>query len=90
MTGECGVLIQPNAASQRLVLTGPVYASSTLSSPHSIPELTEAITLQGGGPTEAARCVRKQLKYGSVHGQKRTLTILGALVENAGPRFQSE
>lgn len=56
---------------------------------HSIPELVESINLQSSGPAEAARCARKKLKYGSVHGQKRALTILGALVENCGPRFQT-
>lgn len=30
-----------------------------------------------------------QLKYSNVHGQLRALTILKALVENCGPRFQS-
>ncbi|CAO1633954.1 unnamed protein product [Sympodiomycopsis kandeliae] len=54
-----------------------------------IPELVESINLQASGPGEASRCIRKKLKYGSVHGQKRALTILGALVENAGPRFQT-
>lgn len=57
--------------------------------PTSIPELVESINLQASGPSEAARCIRKKLKYGSVHGQKRALTILGALVENCGPRFQT-
>ncbi|CAO1633783.1 unnamed protein product [Parajaminaea phylloscopi] len=54
-----------------------------------IPELVESINLQASGPAEASRCARKKLKYGSVHGQKRAITILGALVENCGPRFQS-
>jgi len=31
-----------------------------------------------------------QLKYSNIHGQLRALTILKALVENCGPRFQSE
>lgn len=45
--------------------------------------------MQASGPAEASRCARKKLKYGSVHGQKRAITILGALVENCSPRFQS-
>ncbi|CAO1632305.1 unnamed protein product [Jaminaea pallidilutea] len=54
-----------------------------------IPELVESINLQASGPAEASRCVRKKLKYGSVHGQKRAIVILGYLVENCGPRFQT-
>jgi hypothetical protein len=54
-----------------------------------IPELVEAINIQSTGPAEASRQLRKKLKYGSIHGQKRAITMLGALVENAGPRFQS-
>ncbi|UZJ57346.1 hypothetical protein CBS101457_006666 [Exobasidium rhododendri] len=54
-----------------------------------IPELVEAINIQSTGPTEASRQIRKKLKYGTVHGQKRAITMLNALVENCGPRFQS-
>ncbi|KAL8690704.1 MAG: hypothetical protein Q9224_004343, partial [Gallowayella concinna] len=53
-----------------------------------IVDLIEVIRLQGEGPTEAARAIRKKLKYGSVHKQLRALTILDGLIENAGPRFQ--
>lgn len=53
-----------------------------------IPELVESIKLQSSGPTEAARAIRKKLKYGNVHRQLRALTILDGLVENAGARFQ--
>jgi hypothetical protein len=53
-----------------------------------IPELVEAIKLQATGPTEAARAIRKKLKYGNVHRQLRALTILDGLIQNAGPRFQ--
>ncbi|KAK9457776.1 hypothetical protein V1511DRAFT_490802 [Dipodascopsis uninucleata] len=52
-------------------------------------ELIEAIRLQPTGPTEAARAIRKKLKYGSVHNQLRALTILDALIENGGKKFQS-
>lgn len=54
-----------------------------------IPELVEAINLQSTGPTEASRALRKKLKYSNVHGQKRALIILKALVENCGQRFQT-
>ena len=53
-----------------------------------IPDLVEAIKLQATGPTEAARAIRKKLKYGNVHRQIRALIILDGLIENAGPRFQ--
>nr|CDI52714.1 possible membrane trafficking adapter protein [Melanopsichium pennsylvanicum 4] len=54
-----------------------------------IPELVEAINLQSTGSTEASRALRKKLKYSNVHGQKRALIILKALVENCGQRFQT-
>jgi LAS seventeen-binding protein 5 len=44
--------------------------------------------LQATGPSEAARALRKKLKYGSVHRQLRALTILDGLIQNAGSRFQ--
>ncbi|KAG9254659.1 uncharacterized protein F5Z01DRAFT_86106 [Emericellopsis atlantica] len=53
-----------------------------------IPELVEVIKLQSTGPSEAARAIRKKLKYGSVHRQIRALVILDGLIQNAGPRFQ--
>jgi hypothetical protein len=53
-----------------------------------IPDLVEAITLQATGPTEAARAIRKKLKYGNVHRQIRALVILDGLIQNAGSRFQ--
>ncbi|KAM0746611.1 hypothetical protein T439DRAFT_135117 [Meredithblackwellia eburnea MCA 4105] len=53
-----------------------------------IPELVESINLQNTGPTEASRAIRKKLKYSDIHGQLRALTILKALVENCGHRFQ--
>lgn len=53
-----------------------------------IVELIEAIKLQASGPTEAARAIRKKLKYGSVHRQLRALVLLDGLIQNAGPRFQ--
>ncbi|KAL9000667.1 MAG: hypothetical protein Q9169_000703 [Polycauliona sp. 2 TL-2023] len=53
-----------------------------------IVDLIEVIRLQSEGPPEAARAIRKKLKYGNVHKQLRALTILDGLIENAGPRFQ--
>ncbi|RXK40501.1 hypothetical protein M231_02153 [Tremella mesenterica] len=54
-----------------------------------IPELVESINLQAyQGTTEAARAIRKKLKYGNVHRQLRALVILRALTENAGKGFQ--
>ncbi len=52
------------------------------------PDLVEVIKLQGSGPTEAARAIRKKLKYGNVHRQIRALVLLDGLIQNAGPRFQ--
>lgn len=54
-----------------------------------IPELVESVNLQAGGATEASRAIRKKLKYGNVHRQLRALTMLKALVENCGPKFQA-
>jgi hypothetical protein len=46
------------------------------------------IKLQSTGPAEAARAIRKKLKYGNVHRQLRALTLLDGLIQNAGSRFQ--
>ncbi|KAH8887691.1 hypothetical protein GQ53DRAFT_784267 [Thozetella sp. PMI_491] len=53
-----------------------------------IPDLVEVVNLQDSGPTEAARAIRKKLKYGNLHRQLRALTLLDGLIQNAGPRFQ--
>ncbi|RDW85511.1 putative vhs-containing protein [Coleophoma crateriformis] len=66
-------------------LTGERFEEDDLS---GIPDLVEAIKLQGSGPTEAARAIRKKLKYGSVHRQIRALVLLDGLIQNAGNRFQ--
>ncbi|KAI4252974.1 MAG: hypothetical protein LQ352_003971 [Teloschistes flavicans] len=66
-------------------LTGEQYEGDDMT---GIVDLIEVIRLQAEGPTEAARAIRKKLKYGSVHKQLRALTILDGLIENAGPRFQ--
>ncbi|KAL8693062.1 MAG: hypothetical protein Q9218_002026 [Villophora microphyllina] len=66
-------------------LTGEQYEGDDMT---GIVDLIEVIRLQAEGPTEAARAIRKKLKYGNVHKQLRALTILDGLIENAGPRFQ--
>ncbi|KAL2264657.1 hypothetical protein VTJ83DRAFT_7167 [Remersonia thermophila] len=53
-----------------------------------IPDLVEVVNLQPTGPTEAARAIRKKLKYGNLHRQLRALTLLDGLIQNAGPHFQ--
>ncbi|KAI2610126.1 uncharacterized protein GGS25DRAFT_487600 [Hypoxylon fragiforme] len=66
-------------------LTSEQYEEDDLS---GIPDLVEVIKLQDSGPAEAARALRKKLKYGSVHRQIRALVLLDGLIQNAGPRFQ--
>ncbi|KAI9151743.1 Protein lsb5 [Paramyrothecium foliicola] len=66
-------------------LTSEQYEEEDFS---GIPELVEVIKLQATGPGEAARAIRKKLKYGNVHRQLRALVILDGLIQNAGPRFQ--
>ncbi|PFH54863.1 hypothetical protein AMATHDRAFT_134726 [Amanita thiersii Skay4041] len=55
-----------------------------------IPELVDAISLQASGPAEAARALRKKLKHGQPHQQYRSLVLIKALVENAGPKFHGK
>jgi hypothetical protein len=66
-------------------LTSETYEEEDLS---GIPDLVEVIKLQASGPAEAARAIRKKLKYGNVHRQIRALVLLDGLIQNAGPRFQ--
>ncbi|POR35165.1 Manganese transporter SMF1 [Tolypocladium paradoxum] len=66
-------------------LTSRSYGEEDLS---GIPDLVEVIKLQASGPTEAARAIRKKLKYGNVHRQIRALVLLDGLIQNAGSRFQ--
>lgn len=66
-------------------LTSEAYEEDDLS---GIPDLVEVIKLQASGPAEAARAIRKKLKYGSPHRQLRALTLLDGLIQNAGSRFQ--
>ncbi|GJN82103.1 nitrilase [Purpureocillium lilacinum] len=66
-------------------LTSESYPEDDLS---GIPDLVEVIKLQASGPTEAARAIRKKLKYGNVHRQVRALVLLDGLIQNAGSGFQ--
>ncbi|TKA80063.1 hypothetical protein B0A49_02503 [Cryomyces minteri] len=66
-------------------LTGDQYEEDDLG---GIIDLVEVIRIQGSGPTEAARAIRKKLKYGNAHRQIRALVILDGLMQNAGSRFQ--
>jgi hypothetical protein len=66
-------------------LTHESYDEDDLS---GIPDLVEVIKLQPTGASEAARAIRKKLKYGSVHRQIRALVLLDGLIQNAGARFQ--
>ncbi|KAI0477758.1 hypothetical protein GGR56DRAFT_638599 [Xylariaceae sp. FL0804] len=66
-------------------LTSEQYEEDDLS---GIPDLVEVIKLQASGPAEAARALRKKLKYGNAHRQIRALVLLDGLIQNAGPRFQ--
>ncbi|GAB0138317.1 hypothetical protein EsDP_00006553 [Epichloe bromicola] len=66
-------------------LTAESYAEDDLS---GIPDLVEVVKIQATGPTEAARAIRKKLKYGTAHRQIRALVLLDGLIQNAGPKFQ--
>ncbi|KAF2210785.1 hypothetical protein CERZMDRAFT_112967 [Cercospora zeae-maydis SCOH1-5] len=66
-------------------LTSEQYEEDDVS---GIVELIEVIRIQSAGPTEAARALRKKLKYGNPHRQVRALVILDGLIQNAGGRFQ--
>ncbi|OJJ86174.1 LSB5 family protein [Aspergillus glaucus CBS 516.65] len=69
------------------VLTGEQYEAEDSS---GIVDLIEAIQIQGSGPMEASRALRKKLKYGNIHRQLRALTILDFLIQNTGERFLRE
>jgi LAS seventeen-binding protein 5 len=66
-------------------LTSETYDEDDLA---GIPDLLEVVKLQGTGPQEVARALRKKLKYGNVHRQLRALTILDGLLQNGGSRVQ--
>ncbi|KAF1995364.1 hypothetical protein P154DRAFT_526405 [Amniculicola lignicola CBS 123094] len=66
-------------------LTSEQYEENDLG---GLVDLIEVVRIQDSGPTEAARALRKKLKYGNVHRQIRALLILDGLIQNAGSRFQ--
>lgn len=66
-------------------LTSETYDEEDLA---GVPDILESIKLQATGPAEAARAIRKKLKYGSVHRQLRALTILDGLLQNGPQRMQ--
>ncbi|TVY68942.1 Protein lsb5 [Lachnellula suecica] len=87
--------LTPHFTYQKKPYSAVTVAVENLTSEHfedddfsGIPDLVESIKLQATGPAEAARAIRKKLKYGSVHRQIRALTILDGLIQNAGARFQ--
>ncbi|KAJ5136438.1 hypothetical protein N7448_004992 [Penicillium atrosanguineum] len=66
------------------VLTSEQYEVEDSS---GIVDLIDVVRIQASGPTEASRALRKKLKYGNLHRQLRSLTILDFLIQNAGDRF---
>ncbi|KAF2258125.1 hypothetical protein CC78DRAFT_572713 [Lojkania enalia] len=68
-------------------LTSEQYEENDLG---GLVDLIEVIRIQESGPTEAARAIRKKLKYGNMHRQLRALIILDGLIQNAGSRFQKQ
>lgn len=68
------------------ILTSDRYEEDSLD---GINEVLESIRLQGfEGITESSRAIRKKLKYGNVHRQLRSLTILRALSENGSNTYK--
>nr|POE64947.1 protein lsb5 [Quercus suber] len=66
-------------------LTSEQYEEDDIS---GIIDLVDVIRIQASGPMEAARALRKKLKYGNTHRQLRALVIIDGLIQNAGSRFQ--
>ncbi|KAB8294279.1 hypothetical protein EYC80_009705 [Monilinia laxa] len=87
MVGNMFVTKRPYSAVTVAIdsLTSEQYEADDVS---GIPNLVELIKLQSTGPAEAARCIRKKIKYGNLHRQIRALVILDGLIQNAGARFQ--
>lgn len=54
----------------------------------SLPELSDLVERTENGISCASRAIRKQLKCGNVHQQKRALTVLEGLVEMGSKTFQ--
>ncbi|KAI9717445.1 MAG: putative actin patch assembly and actin polymerization protein [Chrysothrix sp. TS-e1954] len=85
----------PNHYAQRKPYTAITVHIERLTGPEVDPdsydglvELVEVVKIQDSGPVEAARAIRKKLKYGNAHRQLRALTILDGLIQNAGSHFQ--
>ena len=68
-----------------------------------VPDLCDVARLQSTGyqspkrsyadtatcrPAEAARAIRKKLKYGNIHRQARALTLLDAMLQNGDRRVK--
>ncbi|KAL7417651.1 hypothetical protein BDY24DRAFT_375610 [Mrakia frigida] len=68
------------------ILTGDNYAENELD---GVAELVQAVDIQGTGPDEASRAIRKKIKYGSTHKQIRSLTLLKSLSENSSTFHKS-
>lgn len=63
--------------------------NNIITSPHldpeiELPSLLNLIKLQYSGPTEAARAMRKKLKYGTVKEELKSLDLLNCIVCNGG------
>lgn len=54
-----------------------------------LPELLESIQMQSSGATEAARAIRKKLKYGSDKEKLNALQVFELLVANGGKRLSA-
>ena len=54
----------------------------------SFDKLSDHVEQHSTGASDVSRAIRKTLKNGSPHAQKRALTILEALVESGSPKFQ--
>ena len=46
------------------------------------------MSISNSSPTEAARAIRKKLKYGNIHRQARALTLLDAMLQNGDRRVK--
>lgn len=53
-----------------------------------LPELLNTIKLQYSGAIEAARAIRKKLKYGKLSEQSKSLDLLNSMVANGGRQLE--
>ncbi|CCH46449.1 TOM1-like protein 2 [Wickerhamomyces ciferrii] len=53
-----------------------------------LPELLGTIKIQYSGAIEAARAIRKKLKYGELNEQLKSLDVLNAIVANGGKNLE--